>query len=128
MKKILATLACAFLSTAAFAGEFPDISVAELDAAIAKKEVIVIDVNGTTSHKTAHIPGAIDFQANQDKIAELLGDDKDKLVVAYCGGPKCSAYQRAAKAAKDAGFTNVKHLSAGISGWKAAEKATEAAE
>jgi len=48
------------------------------------------------------------------------------LIVAYCGNPKCMAYQGAAKAAKKLGYTNIKHLSAGIAGWKSAGEPTEA--
>ncbi|MAS93422.1 MAG: sulfurtransferase [Verrucomicrobiales bacterium] len=128
MKKLLATLACALFATAAFAGEYPDISISELEEAIQKKEVIVLDVNGTSSYEKGHIPGAIDFRGNKKEIASLLGEDKDKLVVAYCGGPSCSAYKAGAKAAEEAGFTNIKHLSAGISGWLQASKPTEKAD
>ena len=70
-------------------------------------------------------PGAIDFRAKKDEIATLLGDNKDKLVVAYCGGPTCSAYKAGASAAEAAGFKNIKHLSAGLSGWLQAGKETE---
>ena len=38
----------------------------------------------------------------------------------------CGAYAAAAKKAKELGYTNVKHLSAGISGWKKAGEKTEA--
>lgn len=125
MKKLLATLACALFASVALAGEYPDISISELEAAIKKGEVIVIDVNGSSSYSKGHIPGAIDFRANKDNIAALLGDKKDKLVVAYCGGPTCNAYKAGAKAAEEAGFKNIKHLSAGISGWLQAGKETE---
>lgn len=126
MKKLLATLACALVASVSFAGEYPDISISELEAAIKKGEVIVIDVNGSSSYnEKGHIPGAIDFRANKEQIASLLGDKKDKLVVAYCGGPTCSAYKAGAKAAEEAGFTNIKHLSAGISGWVDAGKKVE---
>ncbi len=128
MKKLLATFACVLFATAAFGGEYPDISISELEKAIEKKEVIILDVNGTQSYAKGHIPGAIDFKANKKKLAELLGDDKGKLVVAYCGGPSCSAYKAGAKAAEEAGFTKVKHLSAGISGWLQASKPTEKAD
>lgn len=128
MKKLLATLACVFFASAAMAGEYPDISISELEAAIKKGDVILLDVNGTSSYEKGHIPGAIDFRANKDDIAAKLGDNKDKLVVAYCGGPTCSAYQAGAKAAEAAGFKNVKHLSAGISGWLQAGKETEKAD
>ena len=66
------------------------------------------------------MPGAIDYAAVKEKLASVLPADKNTLIVAYCGGPKCSAYQAAAKAAQKLGYKNVKHMSAGISGWKEA--------
>jgi rhodanese-related sulfurtransferase len=126
MKKALAFLAAAFLAVPAiFAGEYPDISVEELKKAISEKKVAVIDVNGAKSYEKGHIPGAIDFATEKDALASKLPADKDTLVVAYCGGPTCSAYAKAAKAAKELGYTNVKHLSAGISGWMQAGETTE---
>ena len=95
------------------------------DKAIEAKKVTVIDVNGSDSWKQGRIPGAIDFEANKAKLASMLPKEKDALIVAYCGGPECGAYQSAAKAAKELGYTNVKHLKAGISGWKAAERKVE---
>lgn len=128
MKKLLTTLALALVASVSFAGEYPDISISELEDAIKKGDVVLLDVNGSSSYANGHIPGAIDFRANADKIASLLGDNKDKLVVAYCGGPSCSAYQAGAKAAEAAGFKNIKHLSIGINGWVQAGKTTEKAE
>ena len=127
MKTLLATFAIAIVASAgsAFAGEYPDISLAELKEVIAKKEVVVLDVNGSKSFDKNHIPSAIDFRANKDKIASLLPEDKSTLVVAYCGSPQCSAYQAAANAAKELGYTNVKHFSGGIKGWLAAGEDTE---
>lgn len=127
MKKLI-TLALALVcSAAAYAGEFSDISIAELKKAINEKSVTVIDVNGSDSYKAGHIPTAIDFSTNKDTLAKSLPSDKSALVVAYCGGPRCGAYQAAAKKAKELGYTNVKHLSAGISGWKKAGEKTESA-
>jgi rhodanese-related sulfurtransferase len=126
MKKFLATFGAIALSTiAVFAGDFPDISIAELKKAIAEKKVVLIDVNGAESYKSGHIPTAVDFTKVQGDIASVLPKDKDALVVAYCGGPSCSAYARAAKAASKLGYTNVKHLSAGISGWLKANESVE---
>ena len=99
---------------------YPDVSVKELKTAIQKNKVTVIDVNGTDSYREGHIPGAIDFEANAEKLGKVLPKEKDALIVAYCGGPQCMAYKAAAKKAVAMGYTNVKHLSAGISGWKAA--------
>lgn len=125
MKKFLTLLAGAsLLAVTALAGEFPDISIAELQASIKEKKVTVIDVNGTESFKAGHVPGAVDFEATPD-IAKVLPADKKALIVAYCGGPTCNAYTEAAEAAQKLGYTNVKHLSAGISGWKDAKAAIE---
>ncbi|HEX2746893.1 MAG TPA: rhodanese-like domain-containing protein [Verrucomicrobiales bacterium] len=130
MKKFLMTLIAATLAFAGIsrADEYPTISIGDLKKAIAEKKVALIDVNGSDSYKSGHIPGAIDFEASKDKIATLLPKDKSTLVVAYCGGPQCSAYVAGAKAAKAAGYTNVKHLTAGISGWVEAKEAVEKAK
>ena len=126
MKKLLTTLCALALSTTAlFAGDFPDISIAELNKAIAEKKVTVIDVNGTDSYKAGHVPTAVDFATVKANLAAALPKEKDALVVAYCGSPACSAYTAAANAAVKLGYTNVKHLSAGISGWKEAKQPTE---
>ena len=87
---------------------------------------MIIDVNGDESYKAGHVPGALDFAAIKDNLASSLPKKKDALIVAYCGNPKCGAYLRAAKAAQKLGYTNIKHMSAGISGWKAAGMKTEA--
>jgi len=125
MKKLLTLLAAVFCAVSVNAGEFPDISITELQSAIKEKKVTVLDVNGSDSFKAGHIPGAIDFRATKAELAKNLPADKGALVVAYCGGPTCNAYSAAAKAAKDLGYTNVKHLSAGISGWKDAKAPLE---
>ncbi len=126
MKKILTTLfALSVAPIVMFAGEFPDISIAELKKAIAEKKVVVVDVNGSESYKSGHIPTALNFAEVQGDLASVLPKEKDALVVAYCGGPSCNAYTRAANAATKLGYTNVKHLSAGISGWVLAKEQTE---
>ena len=125
MKKLLTLLGTALFVASLYAGEFPDISITDLKSAIEGKKVTVIDVNGSDSYKKGHIPTAINYDAAKDSLASALPKEKDALVVAYCGGPKCQAYQAAAKAAKQLGYTNVKHLSAGIAGWKEAGQKTE---
>ncbi|MDZ4404898.1 rhodanese-like domain-containing protein [Prosthecobacter sp.] len=124
MKKLIA-LAFALVASSVFAAEFPDISIADLKQAIADKKVTVIDVNGAASYANGHIPSAVNFATQKDSLASVLPSDKGALVVAYCGGPACSAYKAAANKASELGYTNVKHLSAGISGWKAAKESLE---
>ena len=124
MKK-LSTFLCAlaFTSLVALAGEnFPGISTDDLKQAIAEKKVTLIDVNGSDSYKAGHIPGAIDFATTKTELAAKLPADKGALVVAYCGNERCGAYAAAATKAKELGYTNVKHYSPGIAGWKKTEK------
>ncbi len=121
MKSIALTLLttlCLGASTAFAGSEVGEISHDELKTAIAANEVILIDVNGTESYKAGHIPGAIDFEAAKAELAAKLPENKDALIVAYCGGPACKAYQVGASAAMELGFTNVKHYAGGLSGWK----------
>ncbi len=119
-KQLIAVFAVVAIVVSALAGEFPDVSVKEVKSLAESKKAVIIDVNGTESYKKGHLPGALDFEAIQDNLAAKLPADKDTLVIAYCGGPKCMAYQAAAKAATKLGYKNVKHMSAGISGWKEA--------
>jgi rhodanese-related sulfurtransferase len=120
MKKFLILLAVVFGAVALHAGEYPDISINELKSAIAEKKVTILDANGSESYKEGHVPGAIDYRADEAAALKQLPKDKGALVVAYCFNVNCPAYAAAADAAKKLGYTNIKHLSAGISGWKEA--------
>ncbi len=125
MKKILACCSAALLTVAVFAGEYADISISDLKSAMASKKVTLLDANGTESFQRGHIPGAVDFTAHEDNLASVLPKDKNALIVAYCGNPQCKAYQGAAKAAEKLGYKNIKHLPAGIQGWKQAKEPTQ---
>jgi rhodanese-related sulfurtransferase len=129
MKKLLALVCTLLLGSVAMAEDkYPDISHDELKTAIEKKAVTLIDVNGTATYEKGHIPGAVDYNKVKLKLADLLPKNKDALIVAYCANENCSAYQAGAKAAKDLGYTNVKHYSKGIMGWKDAGEKTEVAK
>lgn len=108
---------------------FKAIAVADLKQAIADKKATLLDANGSESFLKGHLPGAIDFAANKDDLAKVLPSEKDALIVAYCGGPKCGAWKSAAAAAAKLGYTNVQHFAGGLSGWKeAGETLTVAAK
>jgi rhodanese-related sulfurtransferase len=129
---VLAVVTVAISSVALWASDekaeqFPNITISDLKEAMAAKAVTLLDANGTDSFKDGHIPGAIDFTASADDIAKVLPSDKNALIVAYCGGPQCMAYKSAAAKAKELGYTNIKHLTAGISGWKDAGEKVEKA-
>jgi rhodanese-related sulfurtransferase len=125
MKKLLVFASAFILAANLYAAEFPSITIDDLKTAIASKQVVLLDANGSESWQKGHIPGAIDYSAKKDNLASVLPQDKDALVVAYCGNPQCVAYRAAAEAAKKLGYKNVKHLTAGIMGWKDAGEKTE---
>ncbi|MDB6058293.1 MAG: hypothetical protein JWO95_2137 [Verrucomicrobiales bacterium] len=127
IKRLLSIIAIFSIATGVYAAEFPDVSVADVKAAVASKSAILLDVNGTESYQSGHIPGAIDYMANKEKLASVLPKDKNAEIIAYCGNSRCQAYHAAAVAAKKLGYTNVKHLTVGIAGWKDAGEKTEAA-
>ena len=126
MKKILALLVTALAAASTFAASpFADISVDDVNKLATSKSAVIIDVNGTDSYKAGHVPGALNYEAIEGKLAATLPKDKNTPIVAYCANPQCGAYARAATAAQKLGYTNIKHMAAGIAGWKAAGMKTE---
>jgi rhodanese-related sulfurtransferase len=105
--------------------KYSEIERAALKRAIEVKKVVLIDCNGTKTYRLAHIPGAIDYEANKDKLAELLPQDKGALIVSYCSGGNCPKYKMGASAAIRAGYTNVKVYLGGLHEWRNAGEPTE---
>lgn len=122
---LLTALLAACGQTAPAEPQFSEISFDELKTAVTARKATVIDVNGTWSFKEGHIPGAIDFESSKEQLASLLPKDKDALVVAYCGGPQCSAWEDGAKVAAGLGYKQIKHFKGGIKGWKEANGPVE---
>ena len=101
-------------------------------------EMVIVDAMPyEASYKKGHIPGAVQFLfpipdmnewdaketagKSQADYEALLGPDKDKLIVVYCGFVKCTRSHNAAVWAKKLGYTNVKRHPGGIFAWKGAE-------
>ena len=132
MKKLF-TLVCSLLFTASvFAGEFPDISIAELKTAIAEKKVTVLDVNGSDSFKAGHIPGARNapwaavlgadgrMLPTQELLAhytQLGATVPEAAPIAYCGSGVSACMN--AIAMEHAGLTPPRMYVASFSGWSA---------
>jgi len=125
MKKFITLMAATVFAASVYAGEFADISTKDVLTAATAKSAVIIDVNGPDSFKAGHVPSALSFAAIKDNLAASLPADKNALIIAYCGGPQCGAYLKAAKAAQKLGYTNIKHMAAGISGWNEAKLPTE---
>src|SRR5262245_54515101 len=89
------------------------ISKSELKNVADTKKAFIIDVNSKESYDKVHVPGAVHFGSNEKDFASMLPKDKNHLVVAYCGGVKCSAWKKAAEVACNAGYANVQHFKEG---------------
>jgi len=120
-------------------GGYGIVTTEELKAMIdAGKEMLIIDTMPyEDSYKKNHIPGAKQFLfpipemkewdtketdgKSVEQFKALLGPDKDKTIVVYCGFVKCSRSHNGAAWAKKLGYTKVLRHPGGIFAWKGAE-------
>lgn len=102
------------------------------------KELLVVDTMPyEQSYKKNHIPSAEQFlfpipemvawdsketagKSEQDFLT-LLGPDKDRQIVFYCGFVKCTRSHNGALWARKLGYTNVLRYPGGIFAWKGAD-------
>lgn len=93
------------------------------------------------SYKKAHVPGAVQFLfpipemtawetketggKTREDFIKLLGSDKDKVVVIYCGFVKCTRSHNGAAWAVKLGYKNVYRYPGGIFAWKGAKYPVE---
>jgi len=84
----------------------------------------IFDVNSLSSWREAHVPGARHLDPDGFEAADLPAP-RDAAIVFYCSGPLCRKAPRAARRARDLGYTNVRVMSAGIRGWVSAGLPTE---
>ena len=102
------------------------------------KTVLVIDpMPYEDSYKKNHIPGAVQFlfpipdmndwnmaetgDKSQQDFEALLGPDKNRPLVFYCGFVKCTRSHNGAVWAQKLGYTNVYRMPGGIVAWKEAK-------
>ena len=119
-------------------GGYELVTTAELKSWMdAGKDMVIVDTMPyEASYKKAHVPGAGQFlfpipdmdqwqsketdgKSQEDYVA-LLGPDKDKTIVVYCGFVKCTRSHNGAAWAKKLGYKNVYRYSGGIFAWKGA--------
>lgn len=105
---------------------FAKVDVNEAEKLVTAKQAVPVDANGAeTRQEMGTLPGAVLLSnARTYEMGELPADKSTDLIF-YCGGEKCMSAPKAAARAKEAGYTNVKVMSAGISGWVAAGKPVE---
>lgn len=111
-------------------GGYEVVNTAELKKWIdEKKDIILVDTMPLeASYKKNHIPKALQMEFPipemteikpdvQDALVKLIGIDKNKTIVFYCGFPKCTRSHNAAMWAKKLGYTNVYRYPGGIKAW-----------
>ncbi len=101
------------------------------------KEMLIVDTMPyEDSYKKQHVPGAVQFLfpipdmlewdvketdgKTLDDYTALLGEDKGKTIVIYCGFVKCTRSHNGAAWAVDLGYENVYRYPGGIFAWKGA--------
>jgi rhodanese-related sulfurtransferase len=103
------------------------ISPAGLHQLLQQRRVTVVDVNSRQSWMKARVPGAMHLDPAGYQDSELPTDKQASLVF-YCSNPLCRKAPNAARRAKHMGYSDVQVMSAGITGWLAAELPTQAGE
>jgi thiosulfate/3-mercaptopyruvate sulfurtransferase len=120
-------------------GGYQIVPTTELKAWIdQKKPMLIVDTMPyEDSYKKAHLPGAVQFEfpipevkeldaATKARFEKLLGPDKDKTLVFYCGFVKCTRSDNGALWARKLGYTDVYRYPGGIKAWKEAGYPAEA--
>jgi len=109
------------------------------------KELLILDTMPyEESYKKQHVPGAVQFLFPIPNMKEwntretdgntledykkLLGGDKDKRIVIYCGFVKCTRSHNGAAWAVKLGYRNVYRYPGGIFAWKGADFPTETSD
>jgi len=102
------------------------------------KDMVIVDTMPfEASYKKEHVPGAVQFLfpipemkqwdsketdgKSQEDFEALLGPDKNKTIVIYCGFVKCTRSHNGAAWAVKLGYKNVYRFSGGIFAWKGAD-------
>jgi len=94
-----------------------------------KKDMLIVDTMPADNFKKQHIPGAVNFEIQRtpeltemsDKMKtdfeKLLGPDKNRTIVFYCGFTDCERSHNAGMWAIKLGYKNAYRQPGGIKGW-----------
>lgn len=90
---------------------------------------VLIDSRPTPKFTEGHINGAISIPDGEfDAKAHLLPEDKDKMLIFYCGGLSCHLSPASANKALEIGYTNVIVYQEGTPFWEKAGNYTVVTE
>jgi rhodanese-related sulfurtransferase len=102
-----------------------------------KKDMLIVDTMPyEDSYKKQHVPGAVQFEFPKEEVTNLddktkaafekiLGPNKDRLIVIYCGFTKCGRSHNGAMWAVKLGYKNVYRYPGGIKAWMEADYPVE---
>jgi len=101
-----------------------------------KKPLIIDTMPYADSYAKQHLPGAVQFEFPIEEVASLddqtrkaflkiLGPDKDRLLVIYCGFTKCGRSHNGAWWARQLDYTTVYRYPGGIKAWEQADYPVE---
>jgi rhodanese-related sulfurtransferase len=105
-----------------------------------KRDMLTVDTMPYgDSYKKQHVPGAVQFEFPKEEMQEfpakmsedyqnLLGSDKSRTIVVYCGYVTCARSHNAAMLAVKLGYKNVYRFAGGILGWREAGYPVEKAD
>jgi rhodanese-related sulfurtransferase len=115
-------------------GGYKIVSTEELKGWIdQKKSMLIVDTMPyEDSYKKNHIPGAVQMEfpipemtsiddRKKAELEKLLGPDKTRLIVFYCGFTKCTRSHNGAMWAVKLGYKNVYRYPGGIKAWGEAD-------
>lgn len=100
-------------------GTFERWSPDEVEAALAKGEIVLIDVRSPGEFATERVEGAL-LMPMPFFRADCLPSQGDRRVVLHCGSGLRS--ERMARIASEAGYDPIAHLEGGFAAWKQAGK------
>lgn len=83
------------------------------------EDVMIIDARPKRAkYDKGHIPMAVSIPDSQfAKMTDRLPEDKNALLIFYCGGLKCKLSHKSARKAEALGYKNVKVFAKGFPGW-----------
>lgn len=104
--------------------QMPRLSLLGAKSRFDQKSSIFLDARSPEEYAEGHIPGALEFYADDfEKFAPLVLPqlkDKNQELIAYCHGSSCELSLHLANALIDQGYTNVKVFFGGWPEWKKA--------
>ena len=93
-----------------------------------EREMLIVFTGPVADFKKSHYPGAVQFEFPIPELKEmsektksafikLLGQDKNRALVFYCGFTKCTRSHNGAIWALKLGYKNIYRCPGGIKGW-----------